>query len=206
MEATDEEGAKIVGGRRDELLDIAIDLFAQRGFAGTSIRDIAGAAGCSAANVYHHFRNKEALMLAILEQSMRNLPGRLRAAMAAASPPLDRFEQLVRAHIANSTRYLRETRIFLIEEEHLSPEGHAVNRALQRELLSIYVGELRLLANAGIADAAELRVTALNVLGVINWHLRWMKPAAAAALRTAETNAMVGFILRGVASARPGAA
>ena len=188
-------------GGRDGLLQVAVDLFARRGFAGTSIRDIAGAAGCSVANVYHHFENKEALWLAILERSVGDMPARLREALAGLDEPRARFERLVRTHLAISEDFLLESQIFFIGEDRLSPAGNDRNRRLQREVLGIYIAELERLAAAGLVETTALKVMALNALGVINWQLRWTVPDATAAVRAAQVDAIVGFVLRGVADA-----
>jgi TetR/AcrR family transcriptional regulator, cholesterol catabolism regulator len=85
--------------RREELLDVAINLFAANGYAGTSIRDIANTTGHSVSNVYHYFENKEALWLAILEHSVKGLPETLRHAASAAGEPLTDFRNLIRTHV-----------------------------------------------------------------------------------------------------------
>ena len=183
---------------RAGLIEVAVGLFAARGYAGTSIRDIAQAAGSSVANVYHHFGNKEDLWLAILERSIRGLPELLDAATAAGADPLDRFERLLRAHLEEGARHQREARIFFIDEGRLSPSGNAINRSLQRQVFAIYRKDLQALKDGGMAPIDDVRVTALNVLGVINWHLRWATPRATRAARGRWFDEIVGFIMRGV--------
>jgi AcrR family transcriptional regulator len=58
---------------RERILDVAEALFADQGFAGTSVRDIAAAAGLTAASLYNHFDGKEALYAAVLERGIRPL-------------------------------------------------------------------------------------------------------------------------------------
>ena len=53
--------------RREQILQTAVDLFSQRGFKGTTTKEIARAANVSEAMVFRHFENKEALYMAILE-------------------------------------------------------------------------------------------------------------------------------------------
>jgi AcrR family transcriptional regulator len=53
--------------RREQLLRTAVEVFSQRGFKGTTTKEIARAAGVSEAMVFRHFENKEALYLAILD-------------------------------------------------------------------------------------------------------------------------------------------
>lgn len=52
--------------RREQILQTAVDIFSQRGFKGTTTKEIARAAGVSEAMVFRHFENKEALYMAIL--------------------------------------------------------------------------------------------------------------------------------------------
>jgi AcrR family transcriptional regulator len=54
--------------RRAELVDAALKLFAERGFRGTTIADIAAATGTAHGLVYHYFRSKDELLAAILER------------------------------------------------------------------------------------------------------------------------------------------
>ena len=53
--------------RRDELLAIAAELFAERGFTNTTVRDIADAAGILSGSLYHHFDSKESMVDELLD-------------------------------------------------------------------------------------------------------------------------------------------
>jgi TetR/AcrR family transcriptional regulator len=57
------------GDRRRQLIEVAIDLFSQRGFAGTTTREIAVAAGVTEAIIFRHFATKQDLYAAILENT-----------------------------------------------------------------------------------------------------------------------------------------
>lgn len=54
--------------RRDEILRVAMDVFARQGFRGSSLREIADRVGMSQAGVLHHFGSKELVLIAVLEQ------------------------------------------------------------------------------------------------------------------------------------------
>ncbi|BCJ37974.1 TetR family transcriptional regulator [Actinocatenispora thailandica] len=56
---------------RQRILDIALELFTERGFAGTSVADLAGRLGTSKAALYHHFRSKNEILAALLEAPTR---------------------------------------------------------------------------------------------------------------------------------------
>lgn len=57
------------------IVDAAVQLFASNGYDAVSMREVAGAAGVSKANIYHHFESKDALYRAILDQSAKDLSG-----------------------------------------------------------------------------------------------------------------------------------
>jgi len=189
------------GQQRDELLEVAIELFAANGYAGTSIRDIAKLTGRSVSNIYHYFRDKEALWLAILEYSVNGLPEILRSALNSRDGSLARFRALVRAHLRESAKHRREAKIFFIDEERLSPAGKRINKRVQKEIFDLYLAELQRLKQDGYIATDNLRTLAFNLLGVINWHLRWLDRISTVSL--AETHEeILEFILNGVCGAR----
>lgn len=183
--------------QREVLLEAAIELFAANGYAGTSIRDIAKLTGRSVSNVYHYFEDKQALWLAILEHSIEGLPERLRAAVESGANSLDRFRRLVRAHLDDSVRHRREAKIFFIDEERLSPAGKRINKRVQKEIYNIYFTELQRLHGESLLTTHNLRVAAFNVLGVINWQLRWQELIVSVSIEETQEE-IVEFLLRGL--------
>lgn len=182
---------------RDDLMNVAIDLFAKRGFKGTSMRNIADALGVSVSNIYHYFGNKEGLWLAILEHSVKDLPKRLAAAMSNDGDPLHRFRILLQSHLELSARHQKESQIFFIDQSMLSPEGIKVNRKIQKGILDIYIKELTALKQAEIVKTDNIKILAFNVLALVNWHLRWYREDGA--LPAAEINQeIIDFALYGI--------
>lgn len=180
-----------------KLIDVAIELFAAKGFKGTSIRDIAKLTGMTISNIYYYFGNKDGLFLAILEHSSKQLLEKLHAACAENVDPLERFKELVRTHLSLVEVHKRESKIFFLDEEHLSTEGDKVNRQFQVDILELYRRELETLKSAGYINYRNLTILAFNILGVINWHLRWYRPGGKLTLEQINQEVLV-FILRGV--------
>ncbi|UCF57786.1 MAG: TetR family transcriptional regulator [Deltaproteobacteria bacterium] len=182
---------------KDRMIRVAIDLFSSKGFKGTSIRDIASALGMSISNIYHYFGNKEGLWLAILEHSARGILDKLRQVSELDMEPLARFKHLLETHICLSDQHRKEGKIFFIDEEHLTPEGIRINRELQRGILEIYINELRNLEAAGYVNCRSLTVLAFNILGVINWQLRWYRPEGGLSLEEISKE-IVSFVMHGI--------
>lgn len=182
---------------KDKLALSALDLFAERGFVGTSIRDIAKATELSISNIYHHFGNKEGLLLAILETASERVLANLREASSQPGTPMERFKRLIETHLELSRSLKKEAKIFFLDEEHLSPEGYRANLKYQREILDVYRERLVELQEAGEVNFNSPTIAAFNILGVLNWHLRWYRPEGR--MNFDETSREVTqFILHGI--------
>ncbi len=82
------------------ILRAAATLIAERGYHGTSMREIAGAVGLQMASVYHHYGSKQELLVLIMRQAMHDLTGAVEAAVAdAGADPRDRLASAMRAHV-----------------------------------------------------------------------------------------------------------
>lgn len=115
--------------RRREILDAAAKAFADRGYRGTSLGDIAQAVGVSAPALIHHFPSKDALLLATLEARDRAAEVRLAAARLDDHRSfIERTSALCRWNAEN----LAEIRLFVITRaECLDPE-HPVYQFFRR--------------------------------------------------------------------------
>ena len=163
-------------GRREDLLRVAADLFSEKGFYGTSIRGIAKKLGVSVSVIYHHFENKEGLWSEIIDYSVRILPRKLELALNGGGSATDRFRQLLRAHLEASAYYRKESKMFLVDINRLSVAGDSVGRDIQRRILDIYVQVIEEMRREGLIRTTHTKIVAFNVLGVINWYLRWYRP------------------------------
>ena len=80
--------------RRDELLDLAATMFAERGLRATTVRDIADSAGILSGSLYHHFKSKEQMVEEVLRDFLDWLFERYAEIVAGESDPLERVKGL----------------------------------------------------------------------------------------------------------------
>jgi AcrR family transcriptional regulator len=111
---------------RDRILDEAEALFAERGFAGTSMRDIAQRAGLTAASLYNHFEGKDALYAAVLQRGIRPLVD-LMQGLAARDESDDAASEVLRAVMEHLGRRPHLPR--LIHHEALAGGAHLARLA-----------------------------------------------------------------------------
>jgi len=179
-----------------KLFNSAILLFAEKGYNKTSIRDIALAAGINSANVYHYFKSKEGLLLAVLDYLSDLLLKNLIAITELKINPMERFKLLLENHLRSIADRKNEAMIFVFDRI-IASQGMEVIRQNQRKVLEIYVCELGKLEGAGYIRSRNHKVLAFNILGVINWYTRWYRPTGALS-REETIEEVTSFILHGM--------
>lgn len=97
------------------ILRAAIRVFAERGFFGAQVADIAREAGVAAGTVYLYFHNKDDLLVSIFEKTMREAIDEGRAALAGVDEPAERLRRLARLHLARVGRDRELAVVFQVE-------------------------------------------------------------------------------------------
>lgn len=162
------------GGARAHLLAVAVREFARRGFARTSIRDIARAAGLQPGSVYHHFASKDDLFIAAHSAGMREVVRLMEAAPARARDPWERLEIAFTVHIrhlisGNDLTAWTGASLFLFE----SPEMQRQLRAERDRFEAVY---RRLIADLPLPPGIDRSLLRLQLLGALNWTRTWYRP------------------------------
>ncbi|WP_406634506.1 TetR/AcrR family transcriptional regulator [Amycolatopsis sp. WGS_07] len=107
--------AKNGGTRRGELLGIAAQLFATRGYSQTTVRDIADEAGILSGSLYHHFASKEDMLREILKEFMDDLLAAFTEIAGKDGTPREQFDALV--YTAFETIHERPFAVALYQNE-----------------------------------------------------------------------------------------
>jgi AcrR family transcriptional regulator len=153
--------------RRDEILEIAVGLFAARGYHGVSMDDIGSAAGVTGPALYHHFAGKEAMLVAALIPVSEGLlhGGKARVAQHAGDAR-SALADLIDFHVEFALANPAVIALHLHELDRLPEEPRRQIRRLQRlyvEEWVVVLGKLR-----PELEAAEARVLAHSAFGLMN--------------------------------------
>jgi AcrR family transcriptional regulator len=153
--------------RREEILEIAVGLFASRGYHGVSMDDIGAAAGVTGPALYHHFAGKEAMLVAALNPVSEGLMKGGRARVA--QHPDDyraALESLVEFHVAFALANPAVIALHLHELDRMPEEPRRQIRRLQRLYVEVWVETLTGVRRDLIAE--EARVLAHAAFGLMN--------------------------------------
>ena len=162
--------------RRGELVRAAAQLFREKGFEGTTIRDIAGAVGMQSGSPFYHFANKHELLMAVMEEGLRLGLERSRAVVDAKGlTAVERFHRLVRAHYG----ILHETGsdfipVMLYDWRSLPAPYRRRIVELKDRYDALWQATLDALHAEGRLGA-DARIARLMILGAINFSATWYR-------------------------------
>jgi AcrR family transcriptional regulator len=164
-----------MSARREELTRAAARLFAERGYQGTSLADLAEAVGVQKPSLYHHIAGKEELLWDVAQEGA----AAFHAALDAVPQDADRIRNALRAHLAVVAAQLDIATVFVREWRFLSDEHREAFVAERRR----YEERIRDLFREGV-EQGELRTdldvatAALLFLSAANWAYTWLRPGA----------------------------
>lgn len=91
---------QLTARRREEILDAATAIFAERGWPNTDVQLVADELGVGKGTIYRYFSSKRELFLAAVDRGMRRLGDQVETSTAEVRDPLERIERAVRAYLA----------------------------------------------------------------------------------------------------------
>ena len=191
--------------RREEILEIAAQCFADRSYPAASMNDIAAAGGTSKARLYHYYESKEAILFDLLDRYTQRLLAIIGEAEATAQRRdlderaalhelirsfLQEYETSATRHVAllHDTKFLGDAQRDLI----LNRQRDVVS-AVTRFLKRAYPGRL---------NAANQTALTMMLFGMINWTFTWLRPDGPLSY-AAFAEEVIAVLERGVGAMSP---
>ena len=177
MAVTEQDDAAADGRaaiRRRQVLTVASELFAKKGFEATSIRDIAAAAGMMSGSLYYHFASKEDLYIAVQDASISKIFNAVSGAIVGIADPWKRLEAAAIAH----AEAILDRSGFRVLVTPLFPPG--LDAAVRDQLVA-QRDRFERMMDTVIADLPlpadiDRRIFRRHYLGAINWIPVWCDP------------------------------
>ena len=164
--------------RWSEILQGAAAVFARRGYAQTTIEDIADEVGLNRATLYYYVGTKEELLVALLDGPIETLRIRLEEVAGRPLPAPDKLVAALREY-SRTMAELPALFIFLSENVHRAMTGPEADRIRAnadrygRVLAQIIAGGA---ANGEFRSDIDAQTVVLGILGMFNWMHRWFDP------------------------------
>ncbi len=160
-------------GRRGDVRDAALTLFAERGYHGTSMKDIAGRVGMRAPSLYNHVGAKQDLLVEIVEATLVELQALHEEAVGGATDTVDALRRAVEAHVRYHARHPREVRVGNRDLPALAPAGRERVIGMRRTYARSWQQLLQAGMDEGRFDLGDARLASYALLemgiGVATW-------------------------------------
>lgn len=140
------------GGNR-HILKKAAGMFAKKGYHQTTVDEIARALGVAKGTIYYHFKNKEELYLAIIQEGINLLEGRMRLDMPEAKTPAEKIKKI----IGSTLSFIEDEKdlVFLFIKELC---GKDIQREVLARMLSGTLDIIRDIIEEGVKDGSFKKI------------------------------------------------
>ncbi len=185
------------GNRRRQLIDGAARLFRNQGFAATSTRDIAAAAGMRSGSPFYHFESKSALLYVVMEEGMAQASASQAKALSALpdqATPRDRLHVLIRHHfevlLGPKADFIP---VMLYEWRSLTAQQRKSIAHIKDGYEAAWMPALDALHASGDLQADPVAAR-LFIFGALNWSVQWFSARGALSLDALTEQALKLFV------------
>lgn len=162
--------------RKAQILEAATQLFAEGGYAGTALRDVAERCGMTKAALYYHYEDKEAMLRAVVEFRMGRMNDMMDAALAEV--PEDQPLERIRAFVRASARHIDEDRAGWVVGSRIfwsieTQQDRAAVVALRDRYEGLLRTEIQKAIDAGLLADRGVGTMSRMILSWLNYIPRW---------------------------------
>ncbi|KEO81694.1 TetR/AcrR family transcriptional regulator [Tumebacillus flagellatus] len=166
----------MASNKYEEITKAAVMLFERKGYHATSVQDIADEVGLQKGSLYHYITSKEDLLMQLAHRSISEFNGQMEEILKNASlTNRERLHLAIENHLKYVTKNVQLTTVLLREAFSLGEDQHQVIQDLTDKYLNLWTQVIEQGIAAGEFRPVHARITALSILGSINWVYRWYK-------------------------------
>jgi AcrR family transcriptional regulator len=181
-----------------EILERAAELFAERGFAGTTVQDIADALGMSRPALYYYVKSKDVILEQLVENLSINDAQVLEGIRRRRSgDPLDKLREMAQQLAVNAGSNPHQTQILAQSKHHLPDRIAQLNREAERSIVQSLMWVLEQGKRRGQFRQLEPRTAALAIVGMCLWTAWWIDGAQLEQVTVQIADQAVASVLAG---------
>jgi AcrR family transcriptional regulator len=168
-------------GQREAILASAAELFAQQGYVGTSMNQVAAACGLSKPALYHYVRDKSDLLFEIATTHVNRLHALIDEVAqgdTVHAPPVDavaHVRRLIERFVLEYAGARHAHRVLTEDVKFLAPSEQAQVLALQRQVVNSFANAIAK-ARPELTTAELQKPLAMLLFGMMNWMFTWLQP------------------------------
>ncbi|RSZ39738.1 MULTISPECIES: TetR/AcrR family transcriptional regulator [unclassified Variovorax] len=160
--------------QRSLIAKSAAELFARKGYAATSMNEIAEASHLSKPGLYHHFKDKAEVLLHIADGHVSRLVDIVTGVEALQLAPDERLPELIEAFMAEYAQAQHEHRVLTEDVRFLAPDAQARVLDKERTVVRVFADAIAA-ARPDLHDAQLHKLLTMFLFGMLNWMFTWFK-------------------------------
>ena len=158
----------------EKILAAAAHLISKKGYSGTSFQEIANDVGIHKSTLFHYFKNKEDVLLRILERSIEEVCRNLEQITANdALGPLEKLEKAIHNHLALLLEYFDNVNVYLNEFRSLSEKNQALYLQKRKKYEQDFQKIVLEMKKLGYFEGLDTKIVTFGILGMLNWTAKW---------------------------------
>lgn len=161
--------------RRKEIIHIAADLYKNKGYSATSMRDLADAVGLEAASLYNHIKSKEDLLQDICFRMAELFQVRMEEIIRSDHAPIDKLKFVLAHYIEVSIEYPKELTVMNNEWKHLGEPYHTTLYKMRMKYENQIIQILKEGMHVGQIALANPRVLMYTIMSSMQWLGYWYR-------------------------------
>lgn len=160
---------------KGRLLEKAASLFNQKGYERTTVRDLAAAVGIQSGSIFHHFKTKEDILVAVMTEAIIYNTNRMNTKLAEAKSAKEEVLALITCELESVIGVTGDAMAVLVYEwRSLSPENQKIILALRDQYESLWADSLNK-AKAEGKIQADTFILRRFLTGALSWTTTWYK-------------------------------
>jgi AcrR family transcriptional regulator len=162
--------------KSEKILTVSTKLMSEKGFAGTSLQEIANKVGLHKSSLFHYFSDKNELLKRVLDRSTIEVLKNLEMMMSDENlSPEKKLESAIQNHLMSVVKYRDDVNLYLNEFRNLQrrdQQKYLKKRKKYEKAFIKIVDELKL---KGYFEGLDSKIVAFGILGMLNWVVKWFR-------------------------------
>jgi TetR/AcrR family transcriptional regulator, cholesterol catabolism regulator len=160
---------------RDQILEVAAQIFRQKGFHAASMQEIAEAVNLRKASLYHHVSGKQEILLELLNQAMDNLIESTQNLFSQNKPPEARLIEAIHQYLEALVTHPDLANVLLLEYRSLDLDLQSRHKPRRDHFEKLWRDLIQEGIDTGIFYQMDASIAAKTLLGSMHWAITWYR-------------------------------
>jgi AcrR family transcriptional regulator len=167
-----------IGNQREKIITVASRIMSQKGYKGASLQEISELVGIHKTTIFHYFKNKEELLLAVLRIAIENVIKQLELIIEdEALSPEEKLRQAIYTHLDSMVKHLDNVNVYHSEIRFLSKKNRRKYLDTRKYYASCFGQIIKEIKESDdrYFKGLDTKIVNFGVLGMCNWVAKWYK-------------------------------